>query len=221
MFNRLELLIGKESLEKLHNTKVLIVGVGGVGGTCLEALVRSGIGHITVVDGDVFNESNLNRQIICTISNLGSKKVDEAIKRAKTINNDIDIIGYDIYLNKDNINVLENYDFIIDACDDVPAKLLLMKYAEDNNITLISSMGTGKRLNPSEVIVTRLDKTFGDPLAKKLRNEARKLGLSLKVTVVCSKEETLNNDRVVASSIFVPSTAGLNIAYVVLKKVIG
>ena len=80
MFNRLELLIGKESLEKLHNTKVLIVGVGGVGGTCLEALVRSGIGHITVVDGDVFNESNLNRQIICTINNLGSKKVDEAIK---------------------------------------------------------------------------------------------------------------------------------------------
>ena len=117
--------------------------------------------------------------------------------------------------------MLENYDFIIDACDDVPAKLLLMKYAEDNNITLISSMGTGKRLNPSEVIVTRLDKTSGDPLAKKLRNEARKLGLSLKVTVVCSKEETLNNDRVVASSIFVPSTAGLNIAYVVLKKVIG
>lgn len=221
MFDRLELLIGKENLEKLQNTKVLIVGVGGVGGTCLEALVRSGIGHITIVDGDVFNESNLNRQIICTINNLGSKKVDEAIKRAKTINNNIDIIGYDVYLNKDNINVLENYDFIIDACDDVSAKLLLMKYAEDNNITLISSMGTGKRLNPSEVIVTRLDKTSGDPLAKKLRNEARKLGLSLKVTVVCSKEETLNNDRVVASSIFVPSTAGLNIAYVVLKKVIG
>lgn len=221
MFDRLELLIGKENLEKLHNTKVLIVGVGGVGGTCLEALVRSGIGHITIIDGDVFNESNLNRQIICTNDNLGNKKTHEAIKRAKSINNDIDIIGYDLYLNKDNINILNEYDFIIDACDDVSAKLLLMKYAQDNNITLISSMGTGKRLNPGEVIITRLDKTSGDPLAKKVRTEARKLNLSLKITVVCSKEEPLNNDRVVASSIFVPSTAGLNIAYLVLKKVIG
>lgn len=221
MFDRLELLIGKDNIGKLCNTSVLIVGVGGVGGTCLEALVRSSIGHITIIDGDVFNESNLNRQIICTKDNLGNKKVFEAIKRAKSINENIDINGYDIYLNKDNINVLGNYDFIIDACDDVDAKLLLMKYAEDNNIVLISSMGTGKRLNPGEVIVTRLDKTFGDPLAKKVRSEARKRGLSLKITVVCSKEEVLNNGRIVSSSIFVPSCAGLNIAYEIIKKVIG
>lgn len=220
MFDRLELLIGEKSINKLKNTRVLIVGVGGVGGTCLEALVRSSIGHITIIDGDIFNESNLNRQIICTKDNIGCKKVDEAIKRAKSINSDIDINGYDIYLNKDNINILGNYDFIIDACDDVKAKLLLMKYAEDNNIYLISSMGTGKRLNPGEVIVTRLDKTYNDPLAKKVRSEARKMGLNLKVSVVCSREEVINTGKVIASSIFVPSTAGLNIAYLVIKKVI-
>ena len=123
-------------------------------------------------------------------------------------------------LNEENINTIGYFDYIIDACDDVNAKLLLMEYAGKENISLISSMGTGKRLNPCNVIITRLDKTSNDKLAKKIRYEARKRGLSLKIPVVCSKEDIINNDRVVASSIFVPLTAGLMLAYYIIEKVI-
>lgn len=220
MFERLELLIGKEALEKLSKVKILLVGVGGVGGTCLEALVRSGVQNITIVDGDNFQISNLNRQILATLCDIDNPKVDVAIKRMLSINNKLNITGKNIYLNEENISSLDKVDFIIDACDDVKAKLSLMKYAEENNIHLISSMGTGKRLNPSDVIITRLDKTSNDPLAKKIRYEARKLGLNLKIPVVCSKEDAISKDRVVASSIFVPSTAGLTIAHYIIEKVI-
>ena len=217
MFERLELLIGKEALEKLSKIKVLLVGVGGVGGTCLEALVRSGVQNITIIDGDNFQISNLNRQILATLNDIDKPKVEVAIKRMLSINDKLNITGKNIYLNEENISFLDKVDFIIDACDDVKAKLSLMKYAEENNIHLISSMGTGKRLNPSDVIITRLDKTSNDPLAKKIRYEARKLGLNLKIPVVCSKEEPISSDRV---SIFVPSVAGLYIAHYIIEKVI-
>ena len=220
MFDRLKLLIGEENLEKIRNVSVLIVGVGGVGGTCLEALVRSGICNITIVDKDVFCDSNLNRQILATINDLGKAKVDVGINRCKSINPNININGLNMYLNEDNINTLGHFDYIIDACDDVRAKILLMKYASDNDICLISSMGTGKRLDPSNVVITRLDKTYNDKLAKKVRSEARKLGLSLKIPVVACLSNSISNDTTVASSIFVPSTAGLLLAYYVIEKVI-
>ena len=220
MFERLELLIGKEALDKISKVNILLVGVGGVGGTCLEALVRSGVQNITIIDGDDFQVSNLNRQILATKDDIDKPKVEVAIKRMLRINNKLNIHGKKIYLNEENINTLGNFDFIIDACDDVKAKLGLIKYAEENNIHIISSMGTGKRLNPSNVIITRLDKTSNDPLAKKMRYEVRKLGLNLKVPVVCSKEDPISKDRIVASSIFVPSTAGLTIAHYIIEKVI-
>ena len=220
MFDRLELLIGKEALEKIGRVNILLVGVGGVGGTCLEALVRSGVQNITIIDGDNFQVSNLNRQILATLDDIDKPKVEVAIKRMLRINDKLNITGKKLYLNEENISSLGKFDFIIDACDDVKAKLILMKYAEENNIHLISSMGTGKRLNPRNVIITRLDKTSNDPLAKKIRYEARKLGLNLKIPVVCSKEDAISKDRVVASSIFVPSTAGLTIAHYIIEKVI-
>ena len=220
MFDRLELLIGKENIEKISKINVLIVGIGGVGGTALEALVRSGVKNITIIDKDVFSESNLNRQILSTRDSIGLYKVDVGINRCKSINPDVNITGLKINLDEKNVNELEYFDYIIDACDDINAKLSLMQYASRNNIKLISSMGTGKRLNPSNVIITRLDKTSNDPLAKKMRYEARKRGLKLNVPVVCSKEEPINKDRVIASSIFVPSTAGLMLAYYIIKKVI-
>lgn len=220
MFDRLELLIGKENIEKISKINVLIVGIGGVGGTALEALVRSGVKNITIIDKDVFSESNLNRQILSTRDSIGLYKVDVGINRCKSINPDVNITGLKINLDEKNVNELEYFDYIIDACDDINAKLALMQYANKNNINLISSMGTGKRLNPSNVIITRLDKTSNDPLAKKMRYEARKRGLKLNVPVVCSKEEPINNDRVIASSIFVPSTAGLMLAYYIIEKVI-
>lgn len=220
MFDRLELLIGKENIEKISKINVLIVGIGGVGGTALEALVRSGVKNITIIDKDVFSESNLNRQILSTRDSIGLYKVDVGIDRCKSINPDVNIKGLKINLDEENINELGNFDYIIDACDDINAKLALMQYANKNNINLISSMGTGKRLNPSNVIITRLDKTSNDPLAKKMRYEARKRGLKLNIPVVCSKEEPINNDRIIASSIFVPSTAGLMLAYYIIEKVI-
>lgn len=220
MFDRLELLIGKENIEKISKINVLIVGIGGVGGTALEALVRSGVKNITIIDKDVFSESNLNRQILSTRDSIGLYKVDVGINRCKNINPDVNITGLKINLDEKNVNELEYFDYIIDACDDINAKLALMQYANKNNINLISSMGTGKRLNPSNVIITRLDKTSNDPLAKKMRYEARKRGLKLNIPVVCSKEEPINNDRIIASSIFVPSTAGLMLAYYIIEKVI-
>lgn len=220
MFDRLELLIGEENIEKISKINVLIVGIGGVGGTALEALVRSGVKNITIIDKDVFSESNLNRQILSTRDSIGLYKVDVGINRCKSINPDVNITGLKINLDEKNVNELEYFDYIIDACDDINAKLALMQYANKNNINLISSMGTGKRLNPSNVIITRLDKTSNDPLAKKMRYEARKRGLKLNVPVVCSKEEPINNDRIIASSIFVPSTAGLMLAYYIIEKVI-
>ena len=220
MFDRLELLIGKENIEKISKINVLIVGIGGVGGTALEALVRSGVKNITIIDKDVFSESNLNRQILSTRDSIGLYKVDVGINRCNSINPDVNITGLKINLDEKNVNELEYFDYIIDACDDINAKLALMQYANKNNINLISSMGTGKRLNPSNVIITRLDKTSNDPLAKKMRYEARKRGLKLNIPVVCSKEEPINNDRIIASSIFVPSTAGLMLAYYIIEKVI-
>lgn len=220
MFDRLELLIGKENVEKISKINVLIVGIGGVGGTALEALVRSGVKNVTIIDKDVFSESNLNRQILSTRDSIGLYKVDVGINRCKSINPDVNITGLKINLDEKNVNELEYFDYIIDACDDINAKLALMQYANKNNINLISSMGTGKRLNPSNVIITRLDKTSNDPLAKKMRYEARKRGLKLNIPVVCSKEEPINNDRIIASSIFVPSTAGLMLAYYIIEKVI-
>lgn len=220
MFDRLELLIGKENIEKISKINVLIVGIGGVGGTALEALVRSGVKNITIIDKDLFSESNLNRQILSTRDSIGLYKVDVGIDRCKSINPDVNIKGLKINLDEENINELGNFDYVIDACDDINAKLALMEYSSRNNIKLISSMGTGKRLNPSNVIITRLDKTSNDPLAKKMRYEARKRGLKLNVPVVCSKEEPINKDHVIASSIFVPSTAGLMLAYYIIEKVI-
>lgn len=220
MFDRLELLIGKQNIEKISKINVLIVGIGGVGGTALEALVRSGVKNITIIDKDVFSESNLNRQILSTRDSIGLYKVDVGINRCKSINPDVNITGLKINLDEKNVNELEYFDYIIDACDDINAKLALMQYANKNNINLISSMGTGKRLNPSNVIITRLDKTSNDPLAKKMRYEARKRGLKLNIPVVCSKEEPINNDRIISSSIFVPSTAGLMLAYYIIEKVI-
>ena len=134
MFDRLELLIGKENIEKISKINVLIVGIGGVGGTALEALVRSGVKNITIIDKDVFSESNLNRQILSTRDSIGLYKVDVGINRCKSINPDVNITGLKINLDEKNVNELEYFDYIIDACDDINAKLALMQYANKNNI---------------------------------------------------------------------------------------
>lgn len=220
MFDRLERLIGTDSLNKLHNTHILLVGLGGVGGISLEALIRSGVGNIHVIDKDIFELSNLNRQILSDINNIYDNKVDVAIKRGKSINKDINITGEAKCLTVDDIDKLGSYDFIIDACDDVKIKIGLIKYARKNNIPIICAMGTGKRLDPTMVKISTLDKTYNDPLAKKMRQELKKEHLNLNVPIVYSPELPLNHDSIIASSIFVPSTAGLYLAYYVIDKII-
>lgn len=221
MFDRLINLIGMDNLNKIENSHILLVGVGGVGSFTLEALVRSGIKNITVIDGDVIAKSNLNRQIIASNNNIGKKKVDEAILRAKNINKNINITGLDMFINKDNISQISGeYDYIIDACDDVAAKILLIKYAISKNIKIVSALGTGKRIDATSVKITRLDKTMNDPLAKKMRYLLKKEGISLKIPVVYSEKVPMNNDPVISSSIFVPAVAGIYLAQYVISDII-
>ncbi len=220
--DRILKIIPKEKLDVIQNLKVLIIGVGGVGGYALESLVRTGIKNITIIDKDKIDESNLNRQIIALKSNINKSKVEEAKKRALDIRSNINIKTYELFLDKNNLvsTLDENkYDYIIDACDNVTVKLELIKYAQKNNIELISSLGTGNRLNPEELKITTLDKTYNDPLGKVLRKLVKDNNLNKKVTVLWSKEIPIKTlDRTPGSLMFVPASAGILIASYIIRK---
>ena len=222
MFDRLLELISINDIEKIGNAKILLVGVGGVGGYALESLVRSGFKNVSIIDGDVISISNLNRQIIAKMTNIGKLKVEEAKTRCLEINPDVKINTMDVYLNEDNFNdfINENYDYIIDACDDILVKILLIKYAKTHNIKIITALGTGRKFNPEKLEITTLNKTFNDPLAKKLRNELRKQNIDLNIPVVFSSEEAINTGNVIGSAIFVPATAGILLANYVFNDIL-
>ena len=221
MFDRLIPLIGTANLEKIKNTKILLVGVGGVGGFTLEALVRTGFLNITIIDGDIIEESNLNRQIITNQENIGNLKVEEAINRYTSINK-VNINAIDVMLTKDNFKeyINEYYDYIIDACDDLAIKVELVRYARKNNIKIISALGTGKRLNSAYLEITTLAKTENDPLARKFRSMIRQANLDLNIPVVFSKEASINTNNVIGSAIFVPAVAGIYLANYVFLDII-
>lgn len=220
MFDRLINLIGRDNVEKISKLNILLVGIGGVGGFALEALVRTGVKNITIIDGDTFSLSNVNRQILCKHDNIGKNKVDEAIIRAKNINPNININGIVDNISANNIDSLGVFDYIIDACDDVLAKIELLKYANNKNIKIIMALGTGKKLDPTQVKITTLNKTCYDPLAKKMRIEAKKIGLNLNIPVVYSEESPINNNQIIASSIFVPSVVGITMVYYIINDII-
>lgn len=222
MFQRLANLIGEEELEKIKNVRVLLVGIGGVGGYTLETLVRSGFHNLTIVDGDTIDESNLNRQIIALNNNIGRIKIEEAKKRALAINSSLNLKIIGEFLTKDNLSLLLNYeyDYIIDACDDVKIKIELIKFAKLNNIKIITCLGTGRKLNSSLVEITTLNKTFNDPLAKKLRSELRKENINLNIPVVFSKEDAKKTEGMVGSAVFVPAVAGVYLANYVFLDII-
>lgn len=228
MFSRNELLIGKKNQEKLNKSSVAVFGVGGVGGFVVEALVRSGIGKITVFDNDEINESNLNRQIISSTENIGKSKVDETLLRAKKINPDIVITANKVFYlpeNADNYD-LKEYDYIVDAVDTVSAKIEIIKRAKASGVKVISCMGTGGKIDATKLKVSTIEKTDTCPLAKVMRRELKALNIK-NVKVVYSTEESVkptkkgeNGKNVIPSMIFVPASAGLLIAKEVVFDII-
>ena len=222
MFDRLIPLIGEENLEKIKNMKILLVGIGGVGGFALECLVRTGFSDITIIDGDTIDESNLNRQIITSEDNIGKFKGEEAINRALSINSNINIKSITTFLSRDNFSecINEYYDYIIDACDDLNTKVELIKYANNHNSKIICALGTAKKLHPKYLEITSLDKTENDPLARKLRQQLRKEKIDLNIPVVFSKETPIDTKNVLGSCIFVPAVAGIYLANYIFLDII-
>lgn len=218
--DRLESLIGKENLNKLQNIKIAIVGIGGVGGYVLEGLVRSGVMNITLIDGDKIDPTNLNRQIISTSNNIGELKVNEAAKRVLQINPEAYINKFSIFLNKENIQDIigDDFDYVVDACDDVDVKIELIKFCYKNNIKIISSMGTAKKLDGTKFKIDTLNNTKYCPLAKKIRKS-----LSLdeqKYTTVVYSEEVQKDINVLGSISYVPAIAGLLICNAIINDII-
>ena len=221
-FTRTIGLLGEEGYKKLSSSHVLVCGLGGVGGTALEALARSGVSNFTIIDFDKVAPSNLNRQILYTSDDIDKPKVEIAKKRILDINKSIKVV---IIYNKVDESLLKtlpsNYSYIVDAIDDIKGKVALAKFASENNIPLISSLGMANRLDPSKVFITTLDKTTIDPLARKLRYELKKAGVDTKkIDVAFSKEEPVKDGTTLHSMMMVPSSAGLNIANHVIKTLI-
>lgn len=226
-YNRTQNLLGKENLEKLKNSRVAVFGIGGVGGYCVEALARVGVGTIDLFDNDTVNITNINRQIIANENTIGLNKVDAASKRINEINPEIKVNCNNIFYNNETYIDLSCYDYIIDAIDTVSSKILLIVNAQKNNIPIISSMGTGNKMCPEMLEVTDIYKTSVCPLAKVMRYELKKREIK-KLKVVYSKEEPIkpqvqaeeNGRHTPASAVFVPATAGMILAAEVVKDII-
>lgn len=216
---RLEILIGKENIEKLKKLNIIIIGIGGVGGYTLESIIRSGVENITIVDGDIIEKSNINRQLIVTKENINKPKVEEWKKRINEINPDVKLKTINKFVNINDLKqILDKYDYIVDACDDVKLKIDLIEYATKNNIKIISSMGTANKMDATKLNITTLDKTEYDPLAKVIRKELRKKRVSLNIKVVSSNEKPKNKNGLGTNS-YLPAVAGLLITNEVINQV--
>ncbi len=229
-FVRSELLLGKEAMDRLEQSRVAVFGVGGVGGFVVEALARTGVGAIDLIDHDEVSLSNVNRQIIATLSSVGKKKVDVMKERIMDINPKCQVRTYPCFYlpeNKDTFD-FSQYDYVVDAVDTVTAKLQIIMEAKEKGVPVISSMGAGNKWNPAEFEVADISKTSVCPLAKVMRRELKKRGIE-HCKVVYSKEKALTplyeSQEVLApgkkqtpgSLAFVPSVAGLILASEVIK----
>ncbi len=226
--NRTEALIGKESLEKLQTSNIVVFGLGGVGSYVVEGLVRAGIQSICIIDRDIVDVTNINRQLIADTKTVGKNKVDVQEERILKINPVAKVTKLKEFVNKDNIEELMNnilnknghIDYVVDAIDTVFSKLEIIKYCNKNNIKIISCMGTGNKLDASKFEITDIFETSVCPLAKVIRKELKKLNIP-KLTVLYSKEEPRETNISTPASIsFVPSVAGLLIAGKVVQDLI-
>ena len=222
-FDRFKKLISEDSFENISSKTVLVVGVGGVGGYVVEALVRSGIGKIIIVDGDMVDETNINRQIIALSSTVGQSKVDVFEKRIKDINEKCEVIKINKFIDASNIDILFDYefDYLVDACDTVSTKLALIDRCIWEKRKFISSMGTGNKLDPSMLEIVDVRKTVNDPLARIVRKHVKDKRINDKVLVLSSRELPIKTgDRIPGSTSFVPSSAGLLIASYIIRTFI-
>ena len=221
MFERTISLIGEDNFNKIQSKTVLVVGLGGVGGYATESLSRSGIHNLILIDHDTIDITNLNRQIISTSNNIGNNKVDEFKKRMLEINPECNVITYQTFLDRTNCSILDEYkiDYIIDCCDSVDTKKLLIDYSLNKDIKLISSMGTANKLDPTKLEIIDIRKTSYDPLAKILRKYVNDLKINKKIMVVSSTESPLQRETL-STLIFVPATAGLLCSNYIIKDII-
>ena len=231
-FCRTELLVGEEGINKLHNSKVIVFGIGGVGSFVVEALTRAGVGNLILVDNDTICISNLNRQIHATQATVGMIKVEAMKERVISINPKCNIEAKQVFITADNISEIipSDVDYVVDAIDTVTSRLALAEYCYKNNINIISSMGTGNKMDPTQFRVSDVFKTKVCPLAKVMRHELRKRGVK-KLKVVYSEEMPMTPDkgRAVPSAkrqtpgsiSFVPPVAGMIIGGEVIKDLTG
>ena len=223
MFDRLEKLIGKENIELLHSKTVLVIGLGGVGGMAVETLIRNGIENIILVDNDIVDITNKNRQIIATDLTINKLKTDAFEERIKKINKNVNIIKINYFITKNNVDSLFEYkfDYLIDACDTISTKILLIEKCLEKNIKFISSMGTGNKFDISKLKIIDIKKTSYDPIAKVIRKKLKDDKIKGKVMVVSSDEMPIKtNNRTPYSYSVVPNTAGIMIADYIIKDII-
>ena len=220
MFERLITLIGEDNVNKLKKANVLIVGLGGVGGYALETLVRSGIYNLTIVDGDIVELSNLNRQIISKRDVIGSPKALVAQARTLEINPDVNLKVINEFISEDNFSLLniDSFDYVIDACDDLNLKILLIKNAD--KYKLISSMGTANKMDMTRFKITTIDKTSYDPLAKIIRKKIKEEKIRTKFKVVSSDEKVMKNGTKLGTIAYMPAVSGLLCASYVINDII-
>jgi len=229
-FSRFEILIGEDKMNLLKTKRIAVFGIGGVGGAVVEALVRSGITKFDLIDDDVVSLSNLNRQIIANLETVGQDKVEVMKKRILSINKNVEVNTFKCFFLPENSNQFDftNYDYVVDAVDTVTAKIEIIRKAKEANVPIISSMGTGNKMNPTMLEVCDINKTSVCPLAKVMRYELRKRNIK-NVKVVYSKEEPLiplkiiegsNKKNIPGSTSFVPPVAGYIIASEVIKDLL-
>lgn len=228
MFSRTQLLLGADALEKLKKSHVAVFGVGGVGGYAVEALARTGVGEITLIDNDKVSASNINRQIIALHSTVGEYKTQVAKNRLLDINPQMKVHTKEFFVLPETVDEIDfsAFDIVVDAIDTVSGKIAIIEKAKSLNIPVISAMGAGNKLDPTAFTVTDISKTSGCPLARVMRRELKKRGIE-GVKVVYSKEEpkTLwasenTGEKTVGSVAFVPSVAGLIVASETVKELI-
>lgn len=221
-FQRTELLIGEENINKLKKANVLVFGIGGVGSYVVEALVRAGIGKLSIVDFDSVDITNINRQILALHSTIGMKKVEAMKNRILDINPSIELKTYPTFVSEETINQFNflDYDYVVDAIDNVTGKLLIIEKCKENNVNIITSLGTANKLDPSKLLLTDISKTHTCPLAKVVRLELRKRGINHVDVLFSTEIPTKPSSNVLGSISYLPSCAGLMIASKVINTLI-